>query len=887
VKAFLIDGTSFCYRAHYALPEFTTSDGRPTNAIYGFILILNKILQEEKPDLLAVAFDLKAPTFRHKKYKDYKVHRPPMPEGLQQQIPAIKEVIKAYNIALFQMEGFEGEDIIATIVKQLEKKDDVDIYIVTGDKDMLQLVNKNVKVYNTHKEGLIYDEKKVKQKYQVEPKRVIDIMALMGDKSDNIPGVKGIGAKTAQRLIKKFKTVEDLLENIDEIKSKRIKNKIKNNIENIKLSKDLVKIHADVPIDFSFKQLKKEEPNNKKLFKMFKELEFRKLLKKYAPEDKWQADYNLITTSKQLKDIISKIKKKKLVAFDFETTSKDPHKAKPVGISLCLQDGKAAYLPLLDESESKKEGLKRKEAFDLLKEVLEDEKIEKIGQNIKYEMIILNNYDIDIKGKLFDAMIASYLINPSKLNHNLEDISLEYLGHKMIPFSDLITKNDKNKTIKDVNIEKLMWYACEDSDVAFRLKDILEKKLKENNLYKLFEEIEIPLVKVLAYMELNGVAVNKNKLKSLSKDLNKRLKKIEKRVFNLAEEEFNLNSTNQLRKILFDKLRLPVVKRTKTGPSTDVEVLQKLSSKHKLPRHILKYRELTKLKTGYVDSLPKLINDKTGKIHTSFNQTVTQTGRLSSSSPNLQNIPVKGKLSDLIREAFVPRCNDFSFLSADYSQIELRILAHLSKDKSLQEAFDEDLDVHAYTASLIFNKDINEISKQERETAKTVNFSITYGVSPYGLSKELDIDVEQAKQIIDSYFDRYPKVKQYIDKTIKEAEEKGYVSTLFGRRRYIPNIKTEDKRQANFAKRIAINMPIQGTASDLIKIAMKDIYDILCGGNYKSKMILQIHDELIFDTFDEEMNKLKSIVKKKMENASSLSVPIKVDIKEGKTWAQC
>lgn len=887
MRAFLIDGTAFCYRAHYAIRELTTSTGRPTNAIYGFILILNKIIKEETPDLVGVAFDLKAPTFRHKKFKDYKAHRPPMPDELIKQMPTIKEVVKGYNIPFFEKEGYEGEDIIATIAKDLVRKG-IEVYIVTGDKDILQLVSEKIKVYNTHKEGLIYDKEKVEEKYGVAPDKVIEVMALIGDKTDNIPGVSGIGIKTAQKLIKKYKTLENLLDNIDKLENKKLQTVLKEHSKDARLSKELARIDANVPIEFEIDELKIKKPDKKKLFKIFKELEFRKLLKEFAPDDKWEADYKLIVERNEFEEMIQRLKNKNLFAFDFETTSADPHKAEPIGISFCWKEKEAYYIPLLDKKEEQgRKGILRSEVFNKLKPILKDKRIKKIGQNIKYEIIILARYGLDIEGIYFDTMVASYLLNSSKLNHNLDDISLEYLGHKTMPLSDLIDKKKKEVSLKDADLNKLSWYACEDSDVVFRLYKILEDKLKEKELFKLYTDIEMPLIKVLANMELNGISVDEEKLKKLSCELSRELDKIKKDIFDIAGVEFNINSPKQMREILFNKLKLPVVKRTKTGPSTDVEALKMLSNKHKLPGFILKYREFTKLKTGYIDSLPKLINPKTKKIHTSFNQTITQTGRLSSSEPNLQNIPVKGNIGKRIREAFIPESKNFSFLSADYSQVELRVLAHLSDDENLKRAFEEDLDIHAFTASLIFGKDLDEIDKDMRATAKTVNFSIIYGVSPYGLSKELNIEVQEAKKFIDSYFKRYPKVKNYIDVMIKQATDKGYVVTLFGRRRYIPQIKSSDKTQANFAKRVAINTPIQGTASDLIKIAMIDIYKELKKCNLSSKMILQIHDELIFEAANHEIERLKRIVKDKMENVVKLSVPIKTDIKTGKSWAEC
>lgn len=887
MKAFLIDGMSFCYRAYYAIKELSTLSGRPTNAIYGFVVMLKKIIKQENPDYLIIAFDLKAPTFRHKKFKDYKIQRPHMPEDLKEQIPAIKEIIKTYGIPIFEMPGYEAEDVIATITECLRKKD-IEVYIVTGDKDILQLVTDEVKVYNTHKEGLIYDKEKVKEKFGVYPEKVADVMALTGDKIDNIPGVSGIGLKTAKNLINKFGSLEEVLDNIDKIKNKRVNLLLKSQIENAKLAKELVLIDRNVPLKCNLNSLKKKDPDNKKLFKIFKELEFTKLLKDYAPSDQLKKEYNLISKEKDFERLLDDLKKTDIFAFDFETTGTNPHEAEPMGISFSFKEGVSFYLPLLEDEEAgNKKGILKNKAFKELRPIFEDEKKKKVAQNIKYEMIILSRQNIDLKNIYFDTMIASYLLNPSKLNHNLEDISLTYLGHKMIPISDLIGKGKKAISLRDVDLDKIVSYACEDSDVTFRLYKILEEKLKAKDLISLYKEIEMPLVEVLVHMELSGVSINVKNLKKMSKELLRDIENLREDIFKTAGEDFNINSPKQLQDILFKKFKLPILKRNKTGPSTDMGVLKELSLRHKLPSLILKYRELSKLKTTYVDALPKLVNPKTDRIHTSFNQTVTQTGRLSSSEPNLQNIPIKGAMSRKIREAFIPESDSFLFLSADYSQIELRVLAHLSGDERLKKAFKENIDIHSYTASLVFSVDLKEVTSEMRDIAKTVNFSIIYGVSPYGLSKELNIEIDKAKKFIDSYFDRYSKAKEYMDHKVEEAKEKGYVVTLFGRRRDIPQIKSQNQAQVNFARRIAINTPIQGTSSDLIKIAMINIYGKLKKDNLSSRMILQIHDELIFEVKKNELEKLKKLVKEEMEGVVKLSVPIKVDIKTGKNWSEC
>ena len=886
-KAFLIDGSSFCYRAYYAIKALSNSSGRPTNAIYGFVMMLNKIIESEKPDYLAIAFDVKEPTFRHKRYDAYKAHRPPMPDELSSQLPVIKDVMGAYGIPIYELAGYEGEDIIAAITEEL-KKSDINVFIATGDKDIMQLVDDKVKVYNTNKDGQVFDIAKVKEKFGVEPKRVVDIMALTGDKVDNVPGVPGIGPKTALSLISEYSSVDNLIRNADKIKNKRISELIIKHKDDALLSRELITINKEAPLKIKVEDLEIKKPDTNKLFEIYKELEFRNLLKTFAPEVKNEGKYTILKGLKSLEKLIIRLKKQKTLSFDFETNSPNPHKAVPVGIAFSYKENNACYLPLVSGDYMPQGGVKVKDAMNALKNVLEDENIKKIGQNIKYEYIILKRYGIKLAGIYFDTMVASYVLNPSKANHNLDDISLEYLGYKMTSYAELVKKDKKKEnSITEVPLKELADYACEDADVTYRLHKVLEDKLKKMSLWKLCEEIEMPLIEVLASMEMNGVSVDEKKLKELSKDISASIAKIKSKIIEIAGIEFNLNSPKQLSEILFSKFKLPVIKRTKTGFSTDVDVLERLSGEHELPGVILKYRELAKIKSTYTDALCNLKDPKTGKIHTSFNQTVTQTGRLSSSGPNLQNIPIRSDLGKRIREAFVPSEKKYLFLSADYSQIELRILAYFSRDNALKKAFRDNLDIHSYTASLIYDVDIKDVTPKMRSIAKTVNFSVIYGVSAFSLSRDLHINIKEAKEFIDNYFKRYPQVKAYIDKIIKEAEDKGYVKTLFGRRRYIPQIKSSNIQQVNFGKRIAINMPVQGTASDLIKIAMINIYRKLINEKTKSKMILQIHDELIFEVYDSEIEKLKKIVKDEMENVAKLDVPIAVDIKTGKNWAEC
>jgi len=876
---YLIDGNSFCYRAYYAIRALSNSKGQPTNAIYGFVTMLNKIVKDNKPDMLAVAFDLKGPTFRHKKFEEYKIHRKPMPDDLVGQISYIKKVVKAYNIPIYELEGFEADDLLATLAKRAEERG-IDTFIVTGDKDALQLVDPHIKVMSTHKDGVIYDAAKVKEAYGVEPKRMTDIMALMGDATDNIPGVKGIGEKTAVELLSEFGSLDNLYKNLDRVKGESKKKALSENKESAYMSKELAVLDMDVPIKIDFKALERREPDEEKLLELFKELEFKSLIKDFTPKEKLESTYELIDDGKKFKKLAAELSDLREFAFDSETTSEDPMKAELVGISFSWKVGKVYYV-------SMNKYIGRGEALEALKPIFEDAKIKKIGQNIKYEYIVLANYGIKLKGIAFDTMVASYLLNPSKLNHNLEDISLDYLNHKLtFSIQDLIGKGKGAITMDKVDVEKVCAYCCEDSDVTLRLAKILEKEISAKGLDSLFYDVEIPLVGVLAEMEIDGVSIDKEYLAELSAEMEKKIDKITKKIYEIAGEEFNINSPKQLSNVLFEKLKLPVVKKTKTGLSTNEDVLLKLAAKHKLPAAILEYRELAKLKSTYVDALPAMINPKTGRVHTSFNQTVTSTGRLSSSGPNLQNIPIKTEEGRRIRKGFVPSAKENVLLSGDYSQIELRVLAHLSGDKNLVRAFKEGLDIHAYTASLVFGIDEKDVTPEMRNMAKTVNFGIIYGMSPYGLSQSLGIDVNKAKDFIDAYFERYPDVKQYLEGLIEAARENGFVTTILGRRRYIPEINSSDIRLRSFAERTAVNTPIQGSAADIIKVAMLAIAEKIAKDNLGTRMILQVHDELVFDVPKPELEKSYRIIKDGMEDIIKLKVPVEAHIEVGRNWLE-
>ncbi len=882
-KLFLIDGNSYCYRAFYAIKELRNSKGLPTNAVYGFVLMLKKLLASEKPDYLAIAFDLKGPTFRHKKFKEYKITRKPMPDDLVSQMALIKEVVSAYNIPIFEKQGFEADDILATIAKKVSKKD-IMTYVVTGDKDMLQFVSDNIKICSTHKEGLVYDRKKVEERFSgLGPESIVDLMALAGDQTDNIPGVHGIGEKTAIDLIKEFGDIDMLYKNLDKIKSDSRKKTLKDGEESARMSKELAILDSAVPIDIDEESMCLSEPDTQRLLSIFKDLEFKAFAKEISSRDsqvRQEASYETITNKAKFDELVKKLKKQKSFVLDFETTGENPLEARPLGVSFCWEPGMAYYVALTEG-----QGVEMAYVFSALKPILEDEKIKKIGQNIKYEKLILAMQGVELKGIEFDTMVASYLLNPSKLNHNLDDIAFEYLDHKMISLEDLLGSGKKKIGMDEVSLDRLSEYSCEDSDVTLRLKQILEKELFRKELTSLFNDIEMPLVEVLSQIERNGVKIDTALLKKESKEVEEILSDTVKNIYKMAGGEFNINSPKQLSHILFEQLELPVIKKTKTGFSTDVGVLERLSSVHPLPKELLLYRELSKLKSTYIDALPELINKKTGRLHTSFNQTVTATGRLSSSKPNLQNIPIKTEQGRRIRKAFIGE-KDRYIVAADYSQIELRILAHLSGDEELVNAFEKDIDVHTHTASLIFGVDEKGVTPEMRSNAKTVNFGIVYGISAFGLSRGLSIDPASAQQFIDAYFERYPRVKTYMEDTIESARDTGYVTTLFNRRRYIPEINTGGAREQQQAERIAINAPVQGSAADLIKIAMIDIHKEIKKQKLSSMMTLQVHDELVFETPKKELETMKELVRTKMEGAVKLRVPVKVTVKCGKNWLE-
>ncbi len=878
MNLYLIDGNSYVYRAYYAIRNLSNSKGFPTNAIYGFTNMLLKIMREKKPDGLAVSFDSPVPTERHRIYEEYKAQRPEAPGDLIEQIPHIRRMISAFRIRIFEAPGYEADDILGTIARKAESEG-ADVFIVTGDKDMLQLVDRKVKIYDPMKDK-VFDEEFIKEKFGVGPERITEFMALTGDAVDNIPGIKGVGEKTARELLSEFSSLEDLLNNPDRIKKDKLRTLVAENADIVRLSKKLATLDTSVPVDGNVEEFRLQEPDWPSLLSLFKEFEFGSLMKLIPSGATRKLRYETVLAVEKAEELISSIRNG--FAFDTETTSRDPMIARLVGLSVCSEKGRAFYIPVSHSYDGVPPQISRKDLSEVLVPVFEDERREKIGHNLKYDIVILRREYIDLKGPVFDTMIAAYLLNPNKPNHSLEEVSLEYLSYRKKTFMEVLRKRT---SFSEVPLEEAVPYACDDASLSFELKEILFGKLRENDLEKLYFDIEEPLIYVLADMEMAGLKIDLNKISEISKELERELDGITRRIYFLAGSEFNINSPRQLADILFRNLGLQPGKKTKTGFSTGMGVLEELAQTHELPREILNYRSLNKLKTTYIDVLPALVNPGTGRIHTSFNQTVTATGRLSSSEPNLQNIPIKGDWGRRIRETFVAEENNL-LLSADYSQVELRILAHLSNDAGLIEAFRSDVDIHARTASEIFSIPIDRVTPDIRRIAKTVNFGVIYGISPFGLSETLSISREEAKDYIEQYFNRHPGVKRYIEKCLDEAREKGYVATIFGRKRAIPEIGSKNSNTRQQGERLAINSPIQGTAADIIKIAMIDIRKRFTESCQKARMILQVHDELLFELPIPELEAVTGIVKKEMEGVIALSVPLRVGISYGKNWAE-
>lgn len=917
-KFYLLDAYALIYRAYYGLirsPRIN-SKGQNTSAIFGFLTTLNEVLQKEQPDLLAIGFDPAGHTFRHELFPEYKAQREATPEDIKKAVPIIKDLIKAYRIPILEVPGFEADDVIGTMAKTAVRAG-YEVRMITPDKDYAQLVEPNLLMQRPGHGNApweILGPQEVCEKYGLQsPLQVIDYLALMGDAADNIPGCPGVGPKTATTLLQQFGSCEDIITHSSELKG-AVRKKIEEHVDEIKLSKVLTTIKTDVPLQYDFEQFKIEEPDKEALRQIFTELEFRSFLTKLdgpqkssksalvelslfgsePTEDKGDDserlfsrlenlsyEYKLVDNETEAKELADFLLTNEIFSLDTETTSIEALDAKLVGLSFSTEDFRAWYVPVSRETE------KAKKILEIFRPVYENPKILKVGQNLKYDLTVLANYGIHLSGPLFDTMLAHYLIQP-ELRHNMDYLAEIYLNYKTIHIEELIgPKGRGQKNMGDLEPKDIYKYACEDADVTLRLMKPLAEELRKNSLEEVFQNIEMPLMPVLARMERNGVVLDTETLKEVENDFTARLQSLEKDIYELAGHEFTINSPRQVGEVLFGELKLSEkVKKTKSGQySTSEEVLRDLHSKHPIVQKILDYRGLKKLLSTYVEALPKLINPATGHIHTSFNQAVTATGRLSSSNPNLQNIPVRGEDGREIRKAFIPEEGEI-FFSADYSQIELRIMAHLSGDEHMIEAFNAGHDVHAATAARIFHKDIKDISKDERRKAKTANFGIIYGISAFGLAERMDVSRTEAKELIDSYFEMYPKIKDYISKAVDTAREKGYIETEFGRRRYLPDINSRNAVVRGYAERNAVNAPIQGTAADIIKIAMIRVQQRLDAEGCKARMMLQVHDELNFSVPTDEFDKVKRIVIEEMQGAYKMSVPLEADCGEGKNWLE-
>lgn len=919
-KLFLLDAYALIYRAYYALIKSPriNSKGFNTSAILGFVNTLEDVLKKENPTHIGIAFDPAGPTFRHEAYPEYKAQREETPEVIRLSVPIIKDIIRAYRIPILEVPGYEADDVIGTLATEAGKRG-ITTYMMTPDKDYGQLVGENVFMYRPRHNDKAFEVmgvEEVKNKYAIQsPLQVIDLLGLMGDASDNIPGCPGVGEKTAQKLIAQFGNIENLLAHTDQLKG-ALRTKVEENRKQIEFSRFLATIKTDVPLPLDMDALKRESPDEEELRKIFQELEFRTLLERifkekpketpaatpgqgdlfgfFTPETTSEPEktnlatlhtlncnYQLVDNEEKLSQLLQNIVTQSVLSLDTETTSTDPIRAELVGMSFSYAENQAFYVPVpADRSEAQK-------IVDRFKPVFENREIMKVGQNIKYDMLVLANYGVQLQGPLFDTMVAHYILQP-ELRHNMDYLAEIYLNYQTIHIEELIGPKGKNQgNMRDLPPASVYEYACEDADVTLKLKNKLEKELDENNVRKLFEEIEMPLIPVLAYMERNGVRIDTEALKETSRHFTLRMKQIEEEVYQLAGTEFNIASPKQVGEVLFDRLKIvEKAKKTKTGQYiTSEEVLESLRGKHEVVGKILEHRGLKKLLGTYIDALPQLINPETGRIHTSFNQTVTATGRLSSSNPNLQNIPIRNEDGKEIRKAFIPD-DGCIFFSADYSQIELRIMAHLSGDPHMIEAFQKGQDIHAATAAKIYKVPLEEVTREQRSKAKTANFGIIYGISVFGLAERLNVDRKEAKELIDGYFENYPHVKEYMDESIRIARERGYIETIFKRKRYLPDINSRNAVVRGYAERNAINAPIQGSAADIIKVAMVRIYQRFLKEGIQSKMILQVHDELNFSVLPEEQEKVKQIVIEEMESAYKMKAPLLADSGWGQNWLE-
>lgn len=893
-KLVIIDGNSLINRAYYALPPLTTKDGLPTNAVYGFATMLFRIFEEHYPDYISVAFDRKEATFRHKEFDGYKAQRKGMPQELAQQMPVLKDLLDVLEINRIEIEGYEADDIIGTLSKYGESEG-LYVLIVTGDRDALQLVSEDVKVVYTKKgvsEFELYDLEKIKQVYGLTPEKLIDLKGLMGDKSDNIPGVPGVGEKTALKLIHEFGSLEKVFERVEELPPGKLKENLQDNAQQAMLSKKLATIHRDIPITIDLDKCRTSSPDAGAVLAKLSELEFSSLIERakklLGQEERAEAlsfgkaelSYRCTQKFEEAKKVLEKVNKSKRIAFEIVVSTDDYIDFEVYGISLAWDEREGVYIPINHPGYS----LDEDQVFGLIKPVMENPLIEKYGHHLKQDIIALKQRGVDLVNYTFDSEIFAYLLDPAASSYQLEKIVLKYLGSNISSIEDLTGKGKKAVELNKLEMDRVCECMASRVESIFKLKPIMEGDIKRMDMEKLAHEIELPLIEVLADMELNGIKVDKEALVHYSEKLQGSIDDITKEIFSLAGEEFNINSPKQLGEILFKRLGLPPIKKTKTGYSTDAEVLEQLKDKHPVVEKILEYRQLVKLKSTYADGLLKAINPRTGRVHSSFKQTVTATGRISSTEPNLQNIPIKLELGREIRRVFVPENEKYLFVDADYSQIELRILAHISGDQNLIKAFKENQDIHTQTAAQVFGVDPSEVTPSMRSSAKAVNFGIIYGISDYGLSQNLRIPRKKAAQYIEKYLAKYKGVKEYMDGVIREGQENGLVKTILGRIRYLPELKSGNRNLRSFGERMAMNTPIQGSAADIIKLAMIRVYKGLKKKGLRSHLVLQVHDELIIEACKEEIEEVKKLLRECMEEAVDLKVPLRVDMSVGENW---
>ena len=888
----LLDGTAYLYRAFHALPPLTNKKGENTGAIHGFLKALNKILEDFSPEHIGIVFDAKGKNFRHKIYSEYKANRSKMPDELSEQIPKLYEILDLLGFPPIIVEGVEADDVIGTLSNKYKKNKNIKIF--SGDKDFAQLVDSNVVIINPVSLDIM-DEGAVKKKFDIEAKNIIDYLALVGDKSDNIPGIPGVGAKTASRLINQFGNIEKIISSKDLISGK-VGDAIRQNIDQLKLSKILATIKQDVNLDISLENLVKRDENRKELLKIYQRLELNSLLKDKRETDKLEKvddvsekkinikNFNIVTEKKELLKIVEEIKKEKFFAFDLETSSLNYIDAKIVGFSIAF-NAKSYYIPIAHNKSKKYKQLSEKFVLDIFKDIIESQDLKKIGHNLKYDRNVLLNYGITLNGIEHDSMLLSYVYDSTAIRHGLDNASEKYLSHRTIHYEDIAGKGVKQIPFADIDIDVAAEYACEDAEISYRLYDFLWSKVsKDKDIVKVYQDIEIPLIPILSKIETNGVFINSIELKKLSNELEKELNEIQSKCFKITKKEFNLNSPKQLQEILYNDLKIPISKKTPTGkPSTDEDTLQFLAQTNEIPKLILEFRSLNKLKTGYTDKLPLQVSSKTGRVHTSYQQAITSTGRLSSTEPNLQNIPIKTSKGKKIRKAFIAEEGKKIF-AADYSQIELRIMAHLSKDKNLLKAFKDEVDIHSFTASEIFSIEFEKVSSEDRRAAKAINFGLIYGMSSFGLSKQLGIPISEAKDYMDVYFKRYPDIQSYMNTTKVFAKNNGYVETIFGRKLYLPEINSKNVQRRKYAERTAINAPMQGSAADIIKIAMIQIDQWLSKNKSQTKMIMQVHDELVFEVSEKDLEKDTKNIINIMRNCVKLSLPLDVNFGIDNNW---